>query len=580
MTKMFRFSILKNIILSTMAAGLLSGCEKPKSNQSEADWDPVPFTNKAILAPEDLEDEFLFGAQVTSTDIDIKVSGQTIQQTSVLTAKMDARTVRLMLSDDKKTLHIIPSLNSSSPLISFDVNDGFIDFATPNNVMNIVLTNSSTNSNLQTASSGHEVIKVQQDSNNLVVDTRYTIPKKDQNQSITIRYFLTRKSSHSFNSTGVSVTESVNAGMGYFGSNYSRSGKIRMFPEGPIVFHLKDFPEYMIEPAKTAILNWNQAFGSNRIQVKVAGSEIDVGDPRYHVVKWLDNGDSSLTWAGTAAPVFADAATGTVISGSTFINGGVVSKNYERHQITTDIKLKIDGLNLETQPGETPFSVPFFLDSNVSAEEYNIGYYSRTISHEIGHVLGLRHNFAGSYDVKRDVFSESIMDYMTRPERGSMLHDIGRYDIQAIQYGYYGIIPTPEEKEPFCTDDHVGTDSTLFRISKGWTTTIQYPWYCQRSDLGDPIQYAIDSLNNVYALFTEVDDGSISELSFSDLKTLAFNATKMIVSFKVDGTPNEDLIQAMSKICNLNATDFEGAINSNIKKLREDAKLNTYCSYL
>ncbi|MCS6913144.1 MAG: zinc-dependent metalloprotease [Myxococcales bacterium] len=84
-------------------------------------------------------------------------------------------------------------------------------------------------------------------------------------------------------------------------------------------------------------------------------------------------------------------------------------------------------------------------------------YVTHVIAHEIGHTLGLRHNFKGSlaYGGDRMANSSSVMEYIddqdavyaTRP---------GPYDVQAIRllYGLSTVKPTA----PFCTDGQTRTD--------------------------------------------------------------------------------------------------------------------------
>mmetsp|Transcript_15131 Transcript_15131/g.18346 ORF Transcript_15131/g.18346 Transcript_15131/m.18346 type:complete len:114 (-) Transcript_15131:2592-2933(-) len=87
--------------------------------------------------------------------------------------------------------------------------------------------------------------------------------------------------------------------------------------------------------------------------------------------------------------------------------------------------------------------------------------------HEVGHTLGLRHNFRGSVElpyakrldlsyIRKHGLSSSVMDYLpmnymskslfeTREEKDSSQFDylfsptIGKYDIDAIRYGYSSV---------------------------------------------------------------------------------------------------------------------------------------------
>ena len=126
--------------------------------------------------------------------------------------------------------------------------------------------------------------------------------------------------------------------------------------------------------------------------------------------------------------------------------------------------------------------------------------YVQTLVHEIGHTLGLRHNFMGSYD-KANFYSEeeanklglhttpvysSIMDY-SNSELNS-LGLLGKYDIAALRYMYSKKVETKEgqlvdiktsvkdievplKKYLFCTDENAGNSSTCNRFDEGSTLT-------------------------------------------------------------------------------------------------------------
>ena len=94
---------------------------------------------------------------------------------------------------------------------------------------------------------------------------------------------------------------------------------------------------------------------------------------------------------------------------------------------------------------------------NVSFDEYMTGYFKDMITHEMGHNLGLRHNFRGTLGAADGAptpggVSRSIMDYMGRDYR--FLDQIGEYDRMAIAYGYTGA--QPAHADWFCTDEDTG----------------------------------------------------------------------------------------------------------------------------
>ncbi|EEY69416.1 uncharacterized protein PITG_05650 [Phytophthora infestans T30-4] len=144
-------------------------------------------------------------------------------------------------------------------------------------------------------------------------------------------------------------------------------------------------------------------------------------------------------------------------------------------------------------------------------------HFADIVMHEVGHTLGLRHNFAGSSAYLRDQLrdpafvaehglSTSIMDYLpvnifsdlTKDEaknHGFFMTTIGAYDYAAIAYGYSIISDeTPGYKHPRLSE--LAANAPLFLTDE----TVDYMLnpYAQRFDLSsDPVDYAADRLKFV-----------------------------------------------------------------------------------
>jgi hypothetical protein len=83
------------------------------------------------------------------------------------------------------------------------------------------------------------------------------------------------------------------------------------------------------------------------------------------------------------------------------------------------------------------------------------------VTHDIGHTLGLRHNFAASTDGQ-----SSVMEYINDPEVPSTGRDhAGPYDISAVSY-LYGLSPD-FPAEAFCTDDDLAFDPDCAQFDTG-----------------------------------------------------------------------------------------------------------------
>jgi hypothetical protein len=87
-------------------------------------------------------------------------------------------------------------------------------------------------------------------------------------------------------------------------------------------------------------------------------------------------------------------------------------------------------------------------------EEQGAAWVQDFVVHEIGHTLGLRHNFKGSLLAPG---GSSVMDYQTL--RDSVALPVpGSYDVDAIRYLYQ--LSSPPPAEPFCTDEDRALDPT------------------------------------------------------------------------------------------------------------------------
>jgi hypothetical protein len=87
-------------------------------------------------------------------------------------------------------------------------------------------------------------------------------------------------------------------------------------------------------------------------------------------------------------------------------------------------------------------------------DTYMAGYFHDMVTHELGHDLGLRHNFRGnlgatSGKAQLGQVSRSVMEYLGRGYRH--LDHIGEYDLMAIAYGYTG--KAPDHLDWYCTDE-------------------------------------------------------------------------------------------------------------------------------
>lgn len=480
---------------------------------SELNWTQSREGTKqyAYLESRDLEDHFYFGANVIETDGFIS---------SALNFTIQPIEVKLSHDEENSELNVVDPEDVESKLLTFSTSrvDGQfeVDFASSKNdiefnglMQQVGGQFTVSDMNGRWISQGEpELVKLDQTNDMMLVDLKYNVYQvmiayDDEGNAyleevlttvpgdVTLRFYLIRK-----NSLGkapelkLSVGEAFKNNIGYFGSEFrfdETAGELPIQrldiftkPEQEITFYLKDFPEKHLQSSIKAVESWNGAFGSNIIKVEVAPDHVDAGDPRYHVIKWFDGTDDSVGWAGVAH-AYPDPETGLLLGSSVYIQGdtldklysGIVDLTQDGSNAGLEATGKIGGIDFHREPGENPV-IPFFTDPSEDFDAYMLGYYAEVMVHEVGHILGLRHNFAGANTLDDNDHSKSIMDYAPREFRNKQSQP-GSYDIAAIKYGYFGLVPSAPLD--FCTDDD-----------------LEILAYCNQGDFGDTVKYHIRGL--------------------------------------------------------------------------------------
>lgn len=302
-------------------------------------------------------------------------------------------------------------------------------------------------------------------------------------------------------------------------------------PVEPIVFYIDNsVPLEYRGAVKEAIEGWNKAFlaagFSNAVVAKQMpdDAEFDHADMRFNVVRWV----TSPSDAYAIALFRTNPITGQILNGSVTVDANIVrafadeysqfvrpeawqSKLMKRLQAMKqagpnalpDCTLLEDGgLNAATA------FVAAGIVPGISRDEYVNQFVRWVVGHEMGHMMGLRHNFVAStlFDldelgqadkVEADGTSASVMDYvafnpaaLTNSATRFYGNTVGRYDIFAIEYGYK---PFPrkdmwEERFDLMQLAEKGTERGLAWRGDEFADSIDP--YITRFDLGkDPLSY-------------------------------------------------------------------------------------------
>jgi len=218
-------------------------------------------------------------------------------------------------------------------------------------------------------------------------------------------------------------------------------------PIKPILFWIENTtPIELRDFIKQGVLAWNIAFEEagfkDAIQVKVQPDDAswDAGDIRYNVLRWTSSPNPPF---GGYGPSFTNPRTGEIIGADIMLEWVYLTN-----------RLNVDGIFNGSQTGNECFSASMLQEGMMFADSLNINdpkiieqSIIRLTLHEVGHTLGLNHNFKGSFlhnneDVhKPEITSKigvtsSVMEYPA-----INLAPLG-YD----QGDYYDVVPGPYDK--------------------------------------------------------------------------------------------------------------------------------------
>ena len=218
----------------------------------------------------------------------------------------------------------------------------------------------------------------------------------------------------------------------------------------PIIYYLDPGAP---EPMRSALLDgarwWNQAFEAagyrDAFQVMIRPDSISSLDARYNVINWVHRSTRGWSTGGSVT----DPRTGEIIKGVVTLGSLRVRQDY----------LMAEGLlSPYTEGDETPPELA----------EWSLARIRQLAAHEVGHTIGLGHNYYNSGNGRI-----SVMDYphplIALNEDGSLDFsevydvDIGDWDKVAITYGY---------REFPSGDDEDAQLASILRVA--WGDDIRY----------------------------------------------------------------------------------------------------------
>ncbi|MCA9177100.1 MAG: zinc-dependent metalloprotease [Planctomycetales bacterium] len=314
----------------------------------------------------------------------------------------------------------------------------------------------------------------------------------------------------------------------------------------PVTFYYSaNTPKEYEEAVRSGILYWNRAFGKEVLRCEKAPNGVTAPAPEHNIVQWVPWDEAGFAYADA----LLDPRTGKTMHGQAYmttvfaISGVARARSLLRRLRAAEKKEaeKKDDDKDDDKDGDDDddkklasrlLGLPMFhpavsCQSNVSefTAQYAAGlesmllladekegdkkgasdeailrasqdYVCEVVAHEVGHVLGLRHNFAGSLagnispkeldewfnkyvkdeelpDMKDRVTTSSVMEYthfQSAVFSGRKIRntdEVFPHDKAAIQWGYFGDTAAVKDKLLFGTDQDVGVYSDVQRFDYG-----------------------------------------------------------------------------------------------------------------
>ncbi|MCS7224614.1 MAG: zinc-dependent metalloprotease [Armatimonadetes bacterium] len=343
-------------------------------------------------------------------------------------------------------------------------------------------------------------------------------------------------------------------------------------PVKPIVFWIENTtPKEYRQAIREGILMWNKAFEqagfSQALVAKEMPDDADwhPADMRYNVIRWMVSHDDSFA----VGPSRVNPFTGQILDADIVIEANflrfvkrewrlLVNPAAARMTLFPDPITVLDQPNW--QPPQTTDDRAEFSLRRAQACDYGYGLAQRAaygalvlsllsgeplrpeppaeyvnaflrqlVAHEVGHTLGLRHNFAGSSLLSPEALhqkevteriglSNSVMDYLTvnlappgKKQGEYWSSTVGPYDCWAIEYGYRTVpdAQSPEDELPAL--QKIASRAPRPELAYGtdedtWGVGFDLDPHIVRWDFSrDPMTWAVGELELVRSLWPKLE---------------------------------------------------------------------------